>query len=200
MNCNVLISGVGGQGQVLASRLIGAAAIDKGYDVRTSETIGMSQRGGCVTSNVRISGGFLSPAVPLGGADLLIGFELCETVRNIARLNVCGGVVLNKQVIKPVTVSLGIQEYNAEKMMDFLKQKVKRLVAIDALKLANEAGSAKATNVVMLGAAVGAGFLPFEKNGFLKVICNNVPPKFRKLNEKAFESGYNFASKTAREG
>lgn len=200
MNCNILIAGVGGQGQVLASRLIGAAAIEEGYDVRTSETIGMSQRGGCVTSNVRISGGFLSPAVPLGGANLLIGFELCETVRNIARLGAGGGVVLNKQVIKPVTVSLGIQKYDTEKMMNFLRQKVKKLVVIDALKLAAGAGSTKATNVVMLGAAVGAGFLPFEKDGFLKVICRNVPQKFRELNEKAFESGYNFASKSAQEG
>lgn len=195
MNCNILIAGVGGQGQVLASRLIGAAAIDKGYDVRTSETIGMSQRGGCVTSNVRISGGFLSPAVPLGGADLLIGFELCETVRNVARLNEGGGVVLNSQIIKPVTVSLGIQKYDTEKMIDFLKLKVKKLVVIDALKIAGKAGSTKATNVVMLGAAVGAGFLPLEKDKLLNVICNNVPQKFRELNKKAFESGYSFASK-----
>jgi indolepyruvate ferredoxin oxidoreductase beta subunit len=193
MKCDVLIAGVGGQGQVLASRLIGAAALDMGLDARTSETIGMSQRGGCVTSNVRIGGGVLSPAVPQGEADVIIGFELCETVRNLSRLANGGGVVLNNQIISPVAVSLGLMSYESEKMMDYIRGNVKRLIVIDAMKLASEAGLPKAANVVMLGAACGAGFLPFEREAFITVIVNNVPQKFKGLNEKAFESGYIFA-------
>lgn len=193
MKCDVLIAGVGGQGQVLASRLIGAAALVAGYDVRTSETIGMSQRGGCVTSNVRIGGDVLSPAVPLRGADLIIGFEICETVRNLARLSENGGLVLSSQIISPVAVSLGLMAYDADKMMDYIRSNVKKLVVIDALGLAVKAGMPKAANVVMLGAACGAGFLPFEKETFFDVIGKNVPQKFKELNEKAFESGYIFA-------
>jgi indolepyruvate ferredoxin oxidoreductase, beta subunit len=187
MKCDILITGVGGQGQVLASRLLGAAAIDAGFKARTSETIGMSQRGGCVTSNVRIGGDVLSSAVPQGQADLIIGFELCETVRSLSRLKEGGAVVLNKQVINPVSVSLGLAKYDSERMLQYIKDKVKRLVVIDALAIAAEAGSLKAANVVMLGAAAGAGFLPFDKERFLTVISENVPPKFKDLNSKAFQ-------------
>lgn len=193
MKCDILISGVGGQGQVLASRLLGAAAIDGCFDVRTSETIGMSQRGGSVTSSVRIGGGVLSSAVPDGGADVILGFEICETVRNLKKLSNDGGIVLNAQVISPVSVSLGLAKYDSGKMTEYIKSKVKRLVTVDACALASAAGSVRAANVVMLGAACGAGFLPFEKEKFLSVICKNVPQKFKALNEKAFLSGFEFA-------
>jgi len=194
MKCDILIAGVGGQGQVLASRLLGAAAIDAGFDARTSETIGMSQRGGSVTSSVRVGGGVLSPLVPDSGADLILGFEICETVRNLKKLSKTGAVVLNTQVISPVSVSLGISKYNPDRMIDFIKSKVKNLVVVDACEMAIKAGSIKAANVVMLGAACGAGFLPFEKERFLSVIINNVPEKFKALNGTAFEYGYNYAA------
>ena len=188
MKCDILIAGVGGQGQVLASRLLGAAAIDAGFDARTSETIGMSQRGGCVTSNVRIGGGVLSAAVPQGQADLIIGFELCETVRNLSRLSAGGAVVLSTKVISPVAVSLGQANYDEKKMLRYIKSVVKRLVIIDAPAIAAKAGSIRAANVVMLGAACGAGFLPFDKDRFLSVIAQNVPEKFKALNQQAFLS------------
>ncbi|MEG6571723.1 indolepyruvate oxidoreductase subunit beta [[Clostridium] cellulosi] len=194
MKCDILIAGVGGQGQVLASRLLGAAAIDAGFDARTSETIGMSQRGGSVTSSVRVGGGVLSPLVPDSGADLILGFEICETVRNLKKLSKTGAVVLNTQVISPVSVSLGISKYDSDEMLDFIKSKVKRFVVVDACEMAIKAGSIKAANVVMLGAACGAGFLPFEKERFLSVIINNVPEKFKSLNGTAFEYGYNYAA------
>lgn len=190
MKCDILIAGVGGQGQVLASRLLGEAAIDAGFNVRTGETIGMSQRGGCVTSNVRIDGSALSSAVPLGQADIIVGFEICETVRNLSRLSAGGGVVLNTQVISPVAVSLGQARYDKEKMICYIKGNVKKLVMIDAPAIAGKAGSVKAANVVMLGAACGAGLLPFEKDRFLSVIVKNVPQKYKALNEKAFELGF----------
>lgn len=193
MKCDVLIAGVGGQGQVLASRLIGDAGMQADLQVRTSETIGMSQRGGCVTSSVRIGGEVMSSAVPSKGADLILGFELCETVRHLQRLAENGGVILNQQTIKPVSVSLGAQRYDEEKMLEFVKTKVKKLLVLDAMELAVAAGSSRAVNVVMLGAACGARFLPFEKDAMLSAITKRVPQKFREVNEKAFESGYNYA-------
>jgi indolepyruvate ferredoxin oxidoreductase, beta subunit len=195
MKTDILIAGVGGQGQVLASRLLGAAALDAGFCVRTSETIGMSQRGGCVTSSVRIGGDSLSSAVPTGQADLILGFEICETVRSLSRLREGGAVVVSTQVISPVAVSLGLAQYDPDKLLQFIKSRVKRLVVIDASKLAAEAGSVKATNVVLLGAACGAGFLPFDKDRFLAVVGNNVPQKFKALNKKAFTCGEQFAEK-----
>jgi indolepyruvate ferredoxin oxidoreductase beta subunit len=193
MKCDILIAGVGGQGQVLASRLLGAAAIDAGFAARTSETIGMSQRGGSVTSNVRIDGGAFSSIIPTAQADIIIGFEICETVRNLSRLSENGGVVMSSKVISPVSVSLGLAKYDKEKMLQYIKDNVKKLVVIDAQKLALEAGSVKAANVVMLGAALGAGLLPFKKDRFLSVIGDNVPKKFKELNIRAFEKGYEFA-------
>ena len=194
MKTDILIAGVGGQGQVLASRLLGAAALDAGFCVRTSETIGMSQRGGCVTSSVRIGGDALSAAVPTGQADLILGFELCETVRSLGRLREGGAVVVSTQVLSPVSVSLGLAQYDPEKMLQYIKNRVSRLVVVDAPGMAAEAGSVKATNVVLLGAACGAGFLPFDKDRFLAVIAANVPGKFKALNEKAFTAGVKFAA------
>jgi indolepyruvate ferredoxin oxidoreductase beta subunit len=193
MNYDILIAGVGGQGLVLSSRLIGAAAIGAGLFARTSETIGMSQRGGCVVSNVRIGDEWQSPVVPAGEADLIIGSELCETVRNLAKLKPHGSVILNSLIVNPITVSLGMQEYHAEKMMDDIKSNVKNLLIIDAGKLAIEAGSVKAGNVVLLGAAAGAGYLPISVEQLVKAIDENVPPKYRELNKRAFEMGYQYA-------
>jgi indolepyruvate ferredoxin oxidoreductase beta subunit len=102
MKYDILIAGVGGQGLVLASRLIGAAAIGAGFFARTSETIGMSQRGGCVVSNVRIGDEFLSPSVPTGQADLIIGSELCETARNLAKLKPHGTRLLYRLECKNI--------------------------------------------------------------------------------------------------
>lgn len=195
MKCDILIAGVGGQGQVLASRLLGEAAIGSGFNVRTSETIGMSQRGGSVTSNVRIGGSALSATVPIAEADLLIGFEICETVRNIDRLSPDGGIVLNTQVISPVSVSLGKAVYDKDKMLDFLRSSTKTIVEIDALGIAESVCSLKTANVVMLGAACGAGMLPFKKESFIETIIANVPSKYSLINKKAFEMGYQYASK-----
>lgn len=197
MKYDILISGVGGQGQVLASRLIGAAAIEAGLSARTGETIGMAQRGGCVLSNVRIGDGIASPSVPLGHADLIIGFELCETARVLNRLGSCGRVILNDHVISPVTVSLGLQSYDTQAMLGAVKNAAKELLIIDASALALAAGSEKATNVVLLGASAGMGFLPFSQELLVKTIESTVPPKFRSLNLAAFSSGYTYAKEHA---
>ena len=193
MKYDILISGVGGQGQVLASRLIGAAAIGAGFRARTGETIGMAQRGGCVVSNVRVGDDLMSPTVPYGQADLIIGFELCETARVLPRLSSFGRVVCNDHVISPITVSLGLQNYSRDGMMEYIKRNAKNLLIIDANRLAVEAGSEKAANVVLLGASVGAGYLPFSREAMIKSLKTILPQKLLALNLAAFDGGYHFA-------
>lgn len=185
---DILIAGVGGQGQVLASRLLAQAAILAGRMVRTGETIGMSQRGGCVVSNVRIGESF-GPAVPFGFADVLIGFEVCETARNLRRLRPGGTVILNTQIIHPVTVTLGLAGYDERAMRAAVGSCAGKVVAVDGMRLAAQAGSVKACNVVLLGAALGAGCLPFDAETMERAIAENVPEKFRQINLRAFAAG-----------
>jgi len=194
----VIITGVGGQGQVLASRLIGAAAIEAGLSARTGETIGMAQRGGSVVSNVRIGDSAMSPSVPFGHADLIIGFELCEAARVLPRLASGGSVILHDHTISPITVSLGLQGYDRAAMLGYIEKYAAHLLIIDAAGIARAAGSEKAANVVLLGAALGAGFLPLSREAMLRAIEGTVPPRFLPLNLKAFESGYNFAKEHTR--
>lgn len=191
MKFDILIAGVGGQGTVLASRLLAAAAIEAGFFARTSETIGMSQRGGTVVSHVRIDSKDASPLIPLGHADLLIGFELAEAARNLPRLSPNGKCIVNTQVIKPVTASLGTAAYNVEEITNHIKIKVPETLFVDGYNLAAAAGSVKAVNVVLLGAAASTGVLPFSSDLIKNVIVNNVPKKFIELNIKAYDLGFN---------
>ncbi|MDR3552117.1 MAG: indolepyruvate oxidoreductase subunit beta [Clostridia bacterium] len=192
MKYDILITGVGGQGQVLASRLLGAAAILAGFSARTGETIGMAQRGGSVVSNVRIGDEAMSPAVPLLGADLIIGFEICETARVLGRLKPGGCVILNDQVIRPVTVSLGLQRYDRDAMLAAIRTRAGRLIIVDAVPLAQAAGAAKAVNTVLLGAAAGTGLLPLPLSALNAALKANLPEKYLEPNLRAFESGYRF--------
>ena len=193
MRTDILIAGVGGQGQILASRLIGTAAILEGYAVRTGETIGMAQRGGSVVSHVRIGGESMSATIPFGSADLLIGFELCETVRNIKRLSKNGRLIVNIQRINPVTVSLGMDEYDGTAMEEALRDVTSSLIMIDGYALAIEAGSIKAVNTVLLGASVGSGYLPISRESFMEAIRSIIPQRFHSINFTAFDSGYHMA-------
>lgn len=196
MKTDILIAGVGGQGQILASRLIGAAAILEGYPVRTGETIGMSQRGGSVVSHVRIGGDSKAATIPFGQADLMIGLELCETVRNLKRLSESGRLIVNSQRINPVTVSLGSDKYDAPAMEDALKRATRGLIMLDGYALAHEAGSVKAVNVVLLGAAVGSGFLPLSRESFRQAIKDIMPQRLHSLNFAAFDKGYDLAGRS----
>lgn len=191
MKFDILIAGVGGQGTVLASRLLAAAAIEAGFFARTSETIGMSQRGGTVVSHVRIDSKDASPLIPLGHADLLISFELAEAARNLSRLSPNGKCIVNTQVIKPVTASLGTAAYNVEEITNHIKIKVPETLFVDGYNLAAAAGSVKAVNVVLLGAAASTGVLPFSSDLIKNIIENNVPKKFIELNIKAYDLGFN---------
>lgn len=192
---DILISGVGGQGTVLASRLIAAAAIKEGYFARTSETIGMSQRGGCVVSHVRINSENSSSIIPFETADIIIAFELAEAARSLKRMAEAGCCIVNTQVIKPVSASLGASQYNIEDITEYIRNSAKDVYFIDGYSLAEEAGTVKAVNVVLLGAATATGKMPFNRDIMLESIMENVPQKFRELNKKAFELGFDFVAK-----
>lgn len=190
MKIDILIAGVGGQGTILASRLLADAAIDAGFFARTGETIGMSQRGGCVVSNVRLGQREANPYIPMGQADLLLGFELAETARNMGKLKQGGAAVVNTQQIKPVSLSLGIGSYDVDTLTAYIHDHAGRVLMLDAYALAVRAGSAKAVNIVMAGAACGAHLLPFSKEALLQAVIRNVPQRYAALNRAAFEYGY----------
>jgi indolepyruvate ferredoxin oxidoreductase beta subunit len=192
---DILISGVGGQGTVLASRLIAAAAIKQGSFARTSETIGMSQRGGCVVSHVRVNSEKSSSIIPFNNADMVIGFELAEAARIIPRLSDNGCCIINTQIIKPVSASLGTSQYDIDEITRYIRDNTKEVYFIDGYNIAKEVGTVKAVNVVLLGAATAVGKMPFSREVMLEAIIENVPQKFRELNEKAFEMGYQVIAK-----
>jgi len=173
MTFNCMIAGVGGQGTVLASKLIAVAAIKKGFDVRTTETIGMAQRGGSVFGHVRIGENIFSPIIPVGGADALIGFEPAETVRQLSFLRKDGAVIV----------------YNGGNgdMVQYLKENVQKLIVIEALRFTEH--SVKTLNVFLLGAAVKSGILPFDAETLKQVLREMLPERFLEMNLKAFEGG-----------
>jgi indolepyruvate ferredoxin oxidoreductase beta subunit len=192
MKYDILIAGVGGQGTVLASRLLAASAIKEGYYARTSETIGMAQRGGCVVSHVRIESEEVNPIIPFGMADLLIGFEPAEAARNINRLSKSGKCIVNTREIKPVSASMQTVSYAVEPIYEFIKSNSSNAILLDGYALAEQAGSVKALNVVLLGAAAGAGFLPFNKYQLERTIEENVSHGYFELNRKAFNIGFSY--------
>lgn len=185
---NILITGVGGQGTVLSSRLLAAAALDQGYFVRTSETIGMAQRGGSVTSHVRIGSKHRAPLIPLGGADLIIGFEPSETVRNLPLLKKDGKCLVNTKEIKPASNSA----YDIKAIFAYLENQVPQTVFVDAYSLARQTGSMKVLNVLLLGVAFAENLIPLNEAAFLTTMLKNVPPKFAQINQQAFGLGLNY--------
>ncbi len=187
-NINILIVGVGGQGTLLASVLLGKLALEEGYDVKLAEVHGMAQRGGSVVTHVRISEEQVySPLIEEGGADVIIAFEELEAYRWISYLKKDGAIFVNAQQIKPMPVILGAAEY-PEDAVGFLEEHANKVVCLDALGIAEGCGSAKAVNTVLLGAV--ARELPFSKESWLKQIEETVKPKFIDLNKEAFEKGY----------
>ena len=185
---NCMIAGVGGQGTVLASKLIAAAAMKKGYDVRTTETIGMAQRGGSVFGHVRIGKDIFSPLIPLGRANAIIAFEPAEAVRQLPYL--CKGtgsdepplVISSDSAIKPITGS-----YDASVMLNYLQKFSPRLIILDGKRLT--AQSPKTLNVALLGAAAQSRLFPFDADILSDVIKETLPKRFLEMNIKAFELG-----------
>ncbi|MCR5592875.1 MAG: indolepyruvate oxidoreductase subunit beta [Saccharofermentans sp.] len=188
---NIVLCGVGGQGTVLATKLMASAAMDKGLDLRTAETIGMAQRGGSVSSYIRL-GECGSPVIDHRTADLIIGFEPAEAVRIIYYLKKGGTVITSDRAIMPVTAALQGSNYDGAKMIEILKdlegQYISKLFTVDTKKAIHDLGSSKVLNMVLLGAAARGGFLgPVTIDDIKAAIIKNVKPQFHELNFKALE-------------
>ncbi len=188
MNKDILICGVGGQGTVLASKLLAASAMAEGNTVHSAETIGMAQRGGSVTSHVRIGEKDFSTLIPQGAADLLMAFEPAEAVRNLSYLKEGGLVLVNTAAVKPTTESIRDTGYDGAKMLDYLEKKC-HCIRVDADSVCREFGSQRYFNVVMLGVAIGTGIFDIPAQTVTKEILNRVPERFADINLKAFETG-----------
>ena len=197
MNKDVLICGVGGQGTVLASNIIAAAAMEEGSPVHSAETIGMAQRGGSVISHVRIGGEAYSPLIPFGGADMLLAFEPGEAVRNLRYLKKGGIAVVNTSAVKPVTESLKETGYDGSEMTAYLKEKCS-CIFVNAEEVCRPFGSTKFFNIIMLGVAAGSGHLGLEKDTLLKQIEQRVPSRFLDVNLRAFQTGIEIAGQAVR--
>ena len=182
---NIMIVGVGGQGTLLTSRILGGLTVEAGYDVKLSEVHGMAQRGGSVVTFVRYGEKVAEPIVEEGQADVLIAFEMLEALRYAHFLKKDGVIIVNEQRIDPITVVTGMAEYPANILENLEKEyKVYRVNAMEeALKL----GNSRVFNVIVLG--VAAKHMDFTKEAWLKVIENTVPPKTLELNKKAFLLG-----------
>ena len=193
MSKSVILCGVGGQGTVLASKLISYAAMAKGEEVTSPETIGMAQRGGSVTSHIRIGEEAFSPLIPKGKADVMIAFEPAEAVRNLDYLKPDGVVVVSQKAVKPVTASLSAKVYEGQEMLDYLGKHVSRLVIVDGQQVMEELGSAKVLNVVLLGAAIACNEIDITVDEIKAAIREKVPERFYELNLRALEAGCRLA-------
>lgn len=188
MNKDILICGVGGQGTVLASKLLASAAMNHGEVVHSAETIGMAQRGGSVTSHLRIGKDAYAPLIPKGNADMIIAFEPAEAVRNLSYLKKDGIVIVSNEPVKPVTESLKDTGYDGTEMTSYIKSKCRHII-VDAKAMCEQIGSMKFFNVAILGVAVGTKELGFEKEMMIREIETGINPKFVSKNVEAFEVG-----------
>jgi len=194
-NYCVYITGVGGQGVVRTSIIIGLACVKKGVNVVMSEIHGMAQRGGSVPAEMKIGEAY-SPIIEKGGADLLISFEPAESLRAMSKLSKDTVAVVNTQPIIPVTVALGTSVYLDPKMyIDELRSKLKRVVVLDAESMAREAGNILALNMVMLGASSATPGFPVEKEFLVAAMKENLPAKAIDANLRAFDMGFELAAK-----
>ena len=186
MTKNIMIVGVGGQGSLLASKLLGHLLLKEGYDVKVSEVHGMSQRGGSVVTYVRFGEKVYSPIIDKGEADFIVSFEQLEAVRYLEYLKPEGRIVTNIQKIDPMPVITGAADY-PENLLEKAQNLGIQVDAMECLALANEAGSSKAVNIVLMGRLSKYFDIPVEK--WQQAIEECVPAKFVELNHKAFELG-----------
>ena len=183
---NIMIVGVGGQGSLLASKLLGRLLMNEGYDAKVSEVHGMSQRGGSVVTYVRYGEKVYSPVIDAGQADVIVSFEILEAARWMNYLAPDGQIITNTQQIDPMPVITGAAQY-PENLADKMKAAGAKVDAIDALAFATEAGSSKAVNIVMMGRL--SKYFDFTKEAWIKALEETVPERFLELNRKAFELG-----------
>ncbi len=192
MNKNIVFCGVGGQGTVLASRLVADAAMKENRHVMTAETIGMAQRGGSVFSHMRIDDKqeksltvVRSPLVARGDADLIIGFEPGETVRQLPYLKKDGWVVTSTRPVQPVSAMIGLSSYDSEAMISYLKKHVAHLILVDADQALADIGNPRVLNIVLLGAAIRTGEVGVEPADIVEALHARLPEKVWEVNEKA---------------
>lgn len=191
MKYSIQIVGVGGQGVLLASMVLGNAAMEAGYEVAMSEVHGMAQRGGSVLCTLRFGDDVISPLESVGGADLLLGFEPAETCRNIGLCNKDSQIIMNLDPVLPSMVAAGFETYpDVDDLVKSIEKLTGNLKSIDATHLAIQAGKAVAANAVMIGAVAAVKGFPLSRDLLRKVLADNVPPKFLDLNLKAFDLGY----------
>jgi len=183
---NILFSGVGGQGILLASEVTAYALLSAGYDAKKSEVHGMAQRGGSVTAQLRYGDKVYSPLIEPGKADILISFEMMEAARYLPYLHTKSKVIVNTQQIKPPAVAMGHVPY-PEDVLDSIRSKGIQVVTVDAFDIARDAGEVKAANVVMVGAM--SAFLPMDAEVYENIINTRIPERFREVNLKAFAAG-----------
>ena len=194
MTKNIVLCGVGGQGTVLASKLIAAAAMKKGISVMSAETIGMAQRGGSVFSHIRLGEHLHSPMIAKGTADIIIGFEPAEAVRMLPYLKDNGQVIVSSHAIMPVTSTLSGADYDGKEIILYLKKVVNNLLVVDSEKTCHELGSSKVLNILLLGAAISSGALGLTEEEIQDAIKERLPEKFHDLNYRAlqyFKAQYN---------
>ena len=185
---NIMIVGVGGQGSLLASKLLGRLLMEQGYDVKVSEVHGMSQRGGSVVTYVRYGDRVASPVIDKGEADFIVSFELLEAARWLSFLRPGGQIVTSTQQIDPMPVVTGAMQY-PENLVEKMRAAGAKVDALDCLALAEEAGSAKAVNIVLLGRL--SRYFDIPEEAWMASLEANVPPKFLEMNKKAFRLGKN---------
>ena len=189
VNKNIVLCGVGGQGTVLASKLIAAAAMEKGLRVMSAETIGMAQRGGNVFSNLRIGNSMHAPLLRSGQADVILGFEPGETVRMLHYLKPGGTVITNCRPVKPTTATLTGSSYDGSEMIAYLRENLAadRLLVVDGQEAIDKLGSPRVLNMVLLGAAIRTGQLGLTEEDIKKAMDRLIKPAFMELNLKAFD-------------
>ena len=184
-----LLCGVGGQGTVLASRIIAAAAMNRGLSARTAETIGMAQRGGSVVSHVRIGHSIASPTIPKGRADVLLGFEPGETAACLDYLKPGGTVIVCKKEITPVTAALGLSGYRGETCLEYMLAHTEKCYIIDGDSICEACGSPKVLNVAAAGALCACGEMDLDPEDFREALRQRLKPALLDMNLLAFSLG-----------
>lgn len=193
----IFFTGVGGQGTLLATRLVGEAALEEGMTVTMSEIHGMAQRGGVVESSVVVGNAF-SPTIADGEADVLLAFEPIEAVRALPKCHSKTLVISSTVPIVPFTVAIGQSAYpELETLYEMIESKVARLVKVDAVELARQAGSEKAANMVIVGALAGINLLPISDGSWQEALKRAFPPRLLDMNKAAFKLGFELGSARA---
>lgn len=188
---NIILGGVGGQGVILMSDLLGNAAVKDGLGIQGSEVLGMAQRGGSVFSNIRLGSEVVAPLTPQGKCDILVALEPSEALRYVRELGPRSLVILNTTEIRPYTVATGESTYpEFDLILDTIGKVTDRIITIDVTKIAMEAGNVLAANTAMLGALFGSGQMPVRVDTIKDLIMKRVPPKAVEANLKAFDMGY----------